>query len=101
MSIRIATFTGNGRIVDESDNAHVIVIEFHARSDNSGNVYVGGSDVTTINGREIVPGDSYVLNLSLPDVARHAGRVLLSSFYALCPGGDSVDWSAIIRDPAA
>ncbi len=86
--------------MDDDDNAHVVVIEFHARSNNEGNVYVGGSDVTPINGREIPPGDSFVLNFALPDVARHAGRVLLSSFYAVCAGGDALDYAAIIRDPA-
>lgn len=101
MSVRIGTFTGSGRIVAETDNAVCLVIEFHARSTNGGSLYVGGSDVSSINGREIPPGESYVLNMSLPDVARHSGRVLLSSFYALCTSDAAVDWSAIIRDPVS
>lgn len=100
MSFRIGTFSGSGRIADEDDNAVVQVAEFHARSGNGGSVYVGNSDVTTINGREIPPGESFVLNFHLPDERQHAGRVLLSSFYAVCTGGDRVDWSVIVRDPA-
>ena len=100
MSVRVGSVSATGRIVTESDNAAVLVIEFHARSGNALPVYVGGSDVSSNNGREIPPGESFVLNLSLPDQRQHAGRALLSSFYAVTTGGDMVDWSAIIRDPA-
>ena len=98
---RIGTASGTGRIVAESDNAVVLVIEFHARSDNASSVYVGMSDVTSNNGREIPPGESFVLNFALPDVGAHRGSVLLSKFYTVIAGGDAVDWSAIIRLKAA
>ena len=101
MSFRAGSVSATGRIVAETDNAVVLVAEFHARSNNQNSVYVGGSDVSTSNGRELPAGESFVVNLSLPDVARHAGRVLLSSFYAVTTGGDRVDWSAVIRDPAS
>ena len=101
MSLRIDTVSASGRIVAESDNAHVLVIEFRARSDNSGYVYVGDSGVTSESGREIAQGETFTLNFALPDIGRHAGRVLLSSFYVSLGGGDKVDWTAIIRDPAA
>ncbi len=100
MSFRAGSVSATGRIVAETDNAHCLVIEFHARSKNANSVYVGGSDVSTSNGREIPAGESFVVNLALPDERQHAGRVLLSSFYAVTTGGDLVDWSAVIRNPA-
>lgn len=101
MSFRIETVSATGRIVAESDNAHVQVIEFHARSTNALPVYVGESDVSDNNGREIPPGESFVMNFALPDYRQHAGRVLLSQFYVQTTGGDKVDWAAVIRDPSS
>lgn len=99
MSFRIETATSSGQI--STDNDAVLVIEFHARSTNSGPVYVGKSNVGETEGRELPPGESFTMNFALPDIGRHAGRVLLSGFYVSVPDGNAVDWSAIIRDPAA
>ena len=101
MAFRIDTVSASGRIVAADDNAVVLVIEFHARHLNAGAVYVGGSDVAEDGSREIPPGESFTLNFALPDVGRHAGRVLLSQFYAVVTGDNKLDWSAITRDPAS
>ena len=99
MSAQFGTARNTGAI--STSNAAVIVIEFHARSTNQESAYVGDSGLSSTNEREITPGEPFTLNFSLPDVARHAGKVLLSSFYVQVSGGDQVDWTAIIRDPAA
>ena len=99
MSVLMGTASGTGAI--STSNAAVLVVEFHSRSDNQSSAYVGGSSLGTNNGRELAPGDSFTLNFALPDILAHAGKVLLSSLYVWVSGGDKVDWSAIIRDPAA
>lgn len=99
MSTNFGTAQGAGQI--STSNDVVLVIEFHARSDNAQSAYVGDSTVSEENGREVPPGESFVLNYALPDIGRHAGRALLSSFYVQLSGGDRLDWTAIVRDPAS
>lgn len=99
MSLRVNTVSATGRIVEATDNAHVHVIEFHARSTNDLPAYVGDSNVSSNRGREIPPGESFTLNFALPDQRQAAGRVLLSEFFVVTQGGDQVDWSAVVRDP--
>ena len=99
MSMSIGTAKSTGAI--STANSAVLVIEFHARSDNEQSVYIGGSDMTSTNGRELPPGETFMMNFALPDILAHAGKVLLSSFYVQVSGRDMADWSAIIRDPAA
>ena len=95
MKVRVATKWASGQLVDSNDP--VLVIEFHARSENASSVYVGLSDVTTQTGREIPPGESCTMNFSLPDTGRSSGSVLLSHFYAAIDGNDGLDYVAIIR----
>ena len=95
MKLTVGTATGNGVISDSNDK--VLVIEFHARSDNDGSVYVGTSAVSEASGRELPPGESTTWNFALPDVARHAGYLLFSKIYAVVRSGDGVDYTAIIQ----
>ena len=95
MKIRIGTATGGGKVVDSNDP--VLVIEFHARSDNGGSVYVGMSDVAENNGRELPPGESFTIDCSITDTGRSSGSVILSKFYVVASGGNKVDYTAIIR----
>ena len=95
MKLDVGTATGNGVISDSNDQ--VLVIEFHARSDNEHSVYVGISDVSEDNGRELPPGESTTWNFALPDIARHAGYILFSKIYAVVRSGDGLDYTAIIR----
>ena len=83
------TATGNGRLKNTRDS--VMVIEFHARFDNTGYVYVGESDVTTLKGREIPAGESVTWNLG-------DGSILLNTIYAhIGTPGDKLDWTAFLR----
>lgn len=95
MRVDIGTATASGVISDTNDV--VVVIEFHARSDNLHSAYVGRSNVSVTNGRELAPGESFALNFALPDIGRHAGSVLFSQFYANLQGGDALDWAVIMR----
>lgn len=95
MQILIDTAQSSGQLRDANDVC--LVVEFHARSKNADSVYVGKSGVSSSKGRELPPGESYTLNFALPDLGRHAGSVLLSSFYVSLSGTDKLDWSAILR----
>ena len=99
MSVIISTASGVGAL--STGNEVVVVIEFKARVGNTSNAYIGTSGMSSGDGRELAPGDSYVINFSLPDVGRHAGRVLLSSLYTDIRAGDYVDYTVITRDPAS
>ena len=80
--------SSGGQVSNTSDP--IICIEFHARSTNGSSVYAGVSDVSSSNGREIPPGESYKLDFS-------PGSILFSQFYVSVSGGDLVDWSVLIR----
>lgn len=95
MKLKIGTVTGNGVISDTNDP--VLVVEFHARSGNEASAYVGISDVSETNGRELPPGESFTLNFALPDTGRSSGSLLFSKLYANIRAGDSLDYAAIIR----
>lgn len=95
MRVTIGTQTGSGQLSTANDP--VLVIEFHARSGNGSSCYIGGSSVSSASGREIPPGESYVINCALPDIGAHRGSVLLSSFYASISDGGSLDYTALIR----
>ena len=95
MKLSVGTATGNGVISDTNDQ--ILVIEFHARSDNDHSVYVGVSTVAEDNGRELPPGESASWNFALPDLGRHAGYILFSKIYASIRSGDGLDYTAIIR----
>ena len=96
MRVDIGTASGTGQISNTSDI--VMVIEFHARSKNDGLVYVGLSDVSDNNGRELAAGETYALNFaSAYEIDRRHPEILMSQFYVQVADGDKVDWSAIFR----
>lgn len=90
MRLLIGTVSAGDR---PSTKAHdVEVIEFHARSTNEDPVYVGNSDVTTENGRELTPDSIVVIRLAdLPTGA----SIKLNTFYTA--GKGKIDWVAIVR----
>lgn len=96
MQTDIATKTGSGQISSEA--LQVMVIEFHARSTNLNPVYVGMSDVSNSNGRELPPGEAFTLNYALAyELDRRHPDILLSQFYVWQSGDDALDWSGIFR----
>ena len=82
------TVITSGQILDEP--WRVKSIEFHARSDNPESVVVGISTVASGNGRELPPGESFVLNFD-------EGSGELNAFYASIPSACKLDWAAILR----
>ena len=69
----------------------VKTIEFHARSENNGNAFVGGSAVSVSNGRELVPGEPVTYNFE-------GKSVLFNSFYlAFSAGGDKMDITVVLE----
>lgn len=95
MKLDVGTASGSGVISDTNDA--VLTIEFHARSENKHSVYVGLSDVSETNGRELPPGEFTTWNFALPDTGRSSGSVLFSKIYASIRSGDLLDYVAIIR----
>lgn len=96
MQMDIGTKTGSGQVLDSSLQA--MVIEFHARSTNEASAYVGTSDVSAVNGRELPPGESFTMNFALAyEVDRRHPDILLSQFWVHQNGNDAVDWSGIFR----
>ena len=83
------TSTG-GQISAVADR--IKAIEFHARSNNVNSVVVGRSDVTSANGRELVPGEAVAFNFGL---VSKEGSVSFNVFYAIVQGDDKVDWTVI------
>ena len=78
-----------GQVLDAPDR--VQTVEWHARAKNAGMVYMGRSDVSTTNGREITPGESWEPNLG-------QGSGPFSLWYvAFEVSGDIVDWTIIQR----
>jgi hypothetical protein len=84
------TATSSGQVTTSVER--VRSIEWHARSGNTASVYVGVSDVSSTNGRELEPGEAVTWNFSL---VKQDASVTFSSFYVDIAGGDKVDWSVI------
>ena len=89
MRLVVGTATG-GQVKNTKDR--VRVIEFHARSDNKNSVYVGTSDVSATNGRELVPGESVTFRM---DLAIRDGSVTFDTFHTSVSGSGKVDFSAL------
>ena len=53
--------TTAGTRVQASHKGNVKTVVFKARSDNTGDVYVGGSDVSSTDGMTLTPGESITL----------------------------------------
>lgn len=53
--------TTSGTRVQGSHKGNVRTVVFKARSDNTGDVYVGGDDVSSTDGMTLTPGESITL----------------------------------------
>ena len=88
-SFESSTTSSAGRINIRLDV--VKTIEFHARSENHGPVFVGDSSVSLTNGRELVPGEPVTYNFE-------GKSVLFNSFYlAFSSGGDKIDITVVLE----
>lgn len=96
----IGTANTNGVIKPTADpDVHVRLIEWHARKGNTGNAYAGVSDVSTTNGRELVPGEQVTWDFSNMGANNEPGYVLFSTLYvAFSAGGDQLDWTIFTTD---
>lgn len=93
MRFDIGSTTATGRISNTRDK--VLAIEFHARSDNTGLVYFGRSDVSATNGRELAAGEAAALNFS--DTGEQ-GSVEFRFFYVtIGTGTNRIDWTVILQ----
>lgn len=90
------TASSTGQISNTTDK--VLSIEFHARSDNTGAVYFGRSDVSSTNGRELLAGEVAILDFSdgNSNPSRSAGSVLFNTFYVAVTGNAKIDWTVIL-----
>lgn len=77
--------TSAGTRVQAAHKDNVKTVTFKARSDNTGDVYLGGSDVSSTDGMTIIPGESVVIEVRNP--------VSTSQFYAdAANNNDQVDF---------
>ena len=58
--------TAAGTRVQAAHKGNVKTAVFKARSDNAGDVYLGGDDVSTAGGMTLTPGESIQLQLTNP-----------------------------------
>ena len=58
--------TTAGTRVQASHKGNFATAVFKARSDNTGDVYLGGSDVSSTDGMTLTPGESIQLQLANP-----------------------------------
>lgn len=58
--------TAAGTRVQASHKGNFKTAVFKARSDNTGDVYLGGSDVSSTDGMTLTPGESIQLQLANP-----------------------------------
>ena len=58
--------TAAGTRVQAGHKSNFNTAVFKARSDNSGDVYLGGSDVSSTDGMTLTPGESIQLQLANP-----------------------------------
>ena len=95
MRIDFGTAYASGQVSNTADP--IIAFEFHARSTNVNSVYVGVSDVSTTNGRELPPGEAFAMHFSQMDKQGGPGSVPFSQLYVSLQGTDAVDWTVVIR----
>ena len=55
-----------GTRVQAAHKGNVVAATFKARSDNTGDVYLGGDDVSSTGGMTLTPGESIQLQLTNP-----------------------------------
>ena len=58
--------TAAGTRVQAAHKGNLSTAVFKARSDNTGDVYLGGSDVSSTDGMTLIPGESIQLHLANP-----------------------------------
>ena len=58
--------TTAGTRVQAGHKANIKTAVFKARSDNTGDLYLGGSDVSSTDGMTLTPGESIQLHLANP-----------------------------------
>ena len=81
--------TAGTRVQISSSLSQVKAIEFHARSGNTGAIYVGDSTVSSTSGRELRPGE--VLALSFGDASIPFNVFYLDS----ATNGNDCDWTVL------
>ena len=59
--------TSAGTRVQAAHKGNVRAVVFKARADNTGDVYLGGSDVSSTDGMTLSPGESIQVNLADPE----------------------------------
>jgi hypothetical protein len=88
--------TAGTRVQVSNTKNRVLIIEFHARDGNTGNIYVGISDVSATNGRELSPGEAVAINFT-GATSQSDGSVLFEVFFVdAATNGDDVDWTVIL-----
>lgn len=86
--------TAGTRVQISDTERRVSSIVFRGRKGNTGNVYVGGSAVSSSAGFELAPGEA----ISFP-FASDGFVVLISDLYVdAATDGDDVDWAADMWD---
>ena len=79
------TVTSAGTRVQAAHKANVRTVVFKARPGNTGDTYIGGSDVSATDGMTLAPGES--VELSSPDA------ISTSQYFAdAANNGDQVDF---------
>ena len=58
--------TASGTRVQAAHKNNVRTVVFKARSDNTGDIYLGGDDVSSTDGMTLAPGESIQLQLANP-----------------------------------
>ena len=58
--------TSSGTRVQAAHKGNVSTAVFKARSDNAGDIYLGGDDVSSTDGMTLTPGESIQLQLANP-----------------------------------
>ena len=77
--------TAAGTRVQAAHKGNFAAVVFKARADNSGDAYLGGDDVSAIDGMTLAPGESVQLHLVVPASA--------AQFWAdAARAGDQVDF---------
>ena len=87
-SLTIATAGTELQFSNTQDRVKSLSVK--ARPGNTGNVFLGRSDVSSTNGWTLQPGESKTVDFG-------EGSVLFSVFYGdAATNGDILDWSAVL-----
>jgi len=88
------------QVLNNTDS--VLWIRFTARQGNTGGVYVGDSNVSATNGRELRPPETAngydVLASTEYNPGAQGGSIAMNTFYVdTDTNGNDVDWEALFR----